>query len=66
MAPIMYNPDLLEAGTVRRMFRDWQTLLEAAVANPEQSIKKPEEAPETAASKPTLAGRLKGWLKRTA
>jgi len=55
MAPIMYNPDLLAAATVRKMFHDWQSILEAAAANPQETI-----------AKPTLATRFKGWLKRTA
>jgi hypothetical protein len=70
MAPIMYNPDLLDTAAVRQMFADWQTVLQAAVAHPNRPIaetllsKRP--APEPAPSAPTLTSRLKGWLTRTA
>jgi amino acid adenylation domain-containing protein len=33
-----YNTDLFEAGTIRRMLVHYQTLLEAAIQNPDQSI----------------------------
>ena len=33
-----YNTDLFEAGTIRRMLGHYQTLLEAVVQNPDQSI----------------------------
>jgi amino acid adenylation domain-containing protein len=33
-----YNTDLFEAGTIRRMLVHYQTLLEAAIHNPDQSI----------------------------
>ena len=33
-----YNTDLFEAGTVRRMLVHYQTLLQAAIQNPDQSI----------------------------
>jgi hypothetical protein len=54
MAPIMYNPDLLDAASVRRMFADWRALLEAAIANPNSPI-----AP---GAKPGLTARLRRWL----
>ena len=69
MAPIMYNPDLLESATVRRMFDDWQSVLQAAASSPDcpiaELVLNKKEIP-TAIEKPTFAGRLKGWLKRTA
>lgn len=36
--PITYNPDLFEAGTVRRMVSHWETLLVDASAHPEKRI----------------------------
>jgi hypothetical protein len=54
MAPIMYNPDLLDAASVRRMFADWRALLEAAIANP--------NSPIAAGAKPGLTARLRRWL----
>ena len=35
---LVYNTDLFDATTVRRMLRHFQTLLESIVANPEQKI----------------------------
>ena len=68
MAPIMYNPDLLKPATVRRMFADWQRILEAGISNPDLAI---AELPLTRAelatpqTKSTLTQRLlQGWLKR--
>jgi surfactin family lipopeptide synthetase A len=62
MAPIMYNPDLLDAASVRRMFADWRALLEAAIAKPDSPIADlplPRELP----AKPGLTGRLRRWLR---
>jgi amino acid adenylation domain-containing protein len=38
MAAITYNPDLFEDETIARLVGHWQTVLEAAVADPEQKI----------------------------
>jgi amino acid adenylation domain-containing protein len=38
MAAITYNPDLFEDETIARMVAHWQTVLEAAVANPDTRI----------------------------
>ena len=77
MAPIMYNPDLLEAATVRRMFADWQAILSAGVETPDAPIaslplpKPPAALPEPptvtsnhVAKPSSLRGKLLGWLKR--
>ncbi len=37
-AAFVYNIDLFDAGTIARMLRNFQTLLEAAVADPEQRL----------------------------
>ena len=68
MAPIMYNPDLLDPAAVRRMFEDWRALLENGVREPDRPIAQlPLSMPEATAAVPakTVLGRLKGWLKRT-
>src|SRR5579862_218832 len=36
--PITYNPDLFEAETIQRLVGHWNTLIEGAVTNPEQSV----------------------------
>lgn len=36
--PIAFNPDLFAAGTVRRMVRNWKTLLADASAHPEKRV----------------------------
>jgi amino acid adenylation domain-containing protein len=36
--PITYNPDLFDRGTIQKMVGHWQTLLESAIAGPEQRI----------------------------
>ncbi len=36
--PITYNPDLFSPGTIRQIVGHWQTLLESAIADPEQRI----------------------------
>ena len=72
MAPIVYNPDLLEAATVRRMFADWQAILAGGVAEPDRPIAALAlpaalEAKTQAVAEPpksTLGGKLLGWLKR--
>ena len=75
MAPIMYNPDLLEAATVRRMFADWQSILANGVETPDAPIAslplpqpaaepKPQRILNSGVAKPSLGGRLFGWLKR--
>lgn len=38
MAPLMYNPDLLERAEMIQTFRHWETLLRGAVENPDQPI----------------------------
>jgi hypothetical protein len=65
MAPIMYNPDLLEAATVRRMFADWREILEAGVAHPDRpvselALSKPAVAGPVAAAPPPKRGFLRG------
>jgi hypothetical protein len=57
MAPIMYNPDLLDAAGVRRMFADWRALLEAAISRPDCPI---AELPLPA--KRTVRERIRQWL----
>ena len=37
-APIVYNPDLIEPAMVVQAFRHWETLLRAAVADPDRPI----------------------------
>lgn len=73
MAPIMYNPDLLDASDVRRMFGHWQAILSAGADDPAlpiASIPLPEPKPEAkpaAAETNTrrgLGAKLLGWLKR--
>ena len=70
MAPIMYNPDLLEAATVRRMFADWQSILTHGVETPDAAIGSlplpipavPLKPPQAVPS--SVANKLFGWLKR--
>ena len=71
MAPIMYNPDLLEAATVRRMFADWQSILSSGLSNPDCPVASlhlpqlpPAIATEIAAPKSKPGGKFFGWLKR--
>jgi non-ribosomal peptide synthetase component F len=70
MAPIMYNPDLLEAAGVRQMFAHWRSILEGGVAEPDRPVMKlrlvepPQEQLEAPTPASSLGGRLMGWLKR--
>jgi non-ribosomal peptide synthetase component F len=60
MAPIMYNPDLFDAATVRRVFADWRSILEDGVANPDLPVVKLGLSD----LKPKPPGRLIAWLTR--
>ena len=66
MAPILYNPDLFDVATVRRMFADWRSILEGGVVNPELPVAKLglSALPDTTPLKPKTPGRLIAWLTR--
>jgi hypothetical protein len=61
MAPIMYNPDVLDAAGVRRMFADWRALLEGAIARPDCPIGELPLAPRSS-PKLGLQARIRRWL----
>jgi non-ribosomal peptide synthetase component F len=67
-APIAYNPDLLDAADVHRMFQDWIALLEGAVASPSMPISELPVAPSTKEERGTpqresLRARIGKWFK---
>jgi hypothetical protein len=66
LAPIMYNPDLFDVPTVRRMFADWRSILESGIANPELPVSKLglSALPDPTPLKAKQQGRLMAWLTR--
>ena len=67
MAPIMYNPDLLDAAGVRRMFADWRALLEGAIAKPNSQISElplPVHSEEELPAERSVKGRIRKWFGR--
>ncbi len=69
-SPILYNPDLQGAADVRRMFSDWQALLEAAIADPDHAISnlplpvRPVEPIPVLETEKGLGSRIRRWLGR--
>jgi non-ribosomal peptide synthetase component F len=53
-ARLDYNADLFEAATIARMLRNFRTLLESVVADPERRLS--ELPPLTEAERPTAGG----------
>jgi hypothetical protein len=63
MAPIMYNPDLFDPSTIRRMFEDWCAILASGTKAPDTPISQLELAAQPE-PQPKPRKRLLHWFKK--